>query len=100
MNTPTNRSNHRGVPRTKIERTISLRLIHTYSVEDPAGLRRPDLGASGVERREEHHLEVWWRSDLEERKERQPWGKTILTNSHQGGCLSSSIYRGEGRGGH
>src|SRR4051812_28446760 len=35
MNTPTNRSNHRGVPRTKIERTISLRLIHTYSVDDP-----------------------------------------------------------------
>src|ERR1041385_6879932 len=53
MNTPTNRSNHRGVPRTKIERTISLRLIHTYGVVDPAGLRRPELGASGVERREE-----------------------------------------------
>src|ERR1041385_2798431 len=53
MNTPTNRSNHRGVPPTKIERTISLRLIHTYSVDDPAGLRRPELGATGVERREE-----------------------------------------------
>src|SRR3954463_8209428 len=56
MNTPTNnstnRSNHRGVPRTKIERTISLRLIHTYSVDDPAGLRRPELGATGGERRE------------------------------------------------
>src|ERR1041385_3062371 len=46
MNNPTNRSNHRGVPRTKIERTISLRLIHTYSVDDPAGLRRPELGAT------------------------------------------------------
>src|ERR1041385_7680849 len=53
MNTPTNRSNHHGVPRTKIERTISLRLIHTYSVDDPAGLRRPELDATGVERGEE-----------------------------------------------
>ena len=58
MNTPTNRSNHREVPRTKIERMISLRLIHTYSVDDPAGLRRPELGTSGVERREERHFEV------------------------------------------
>ena len=33
----------------KVERTTSLRLIHTYGVEDPAGLRRPELGASGVE---------------------------------------------------
>ena len=31
----------------KAERTTSLRLIHTYGVEDPAGLRRPELGASG-----------------------------------------------------
>ena len=50
---PTNRSVPREVPRTKIERTISLRLIHTYGVDDPAGLRRPELGATGVERREE-----------------------------------------------
>ena len=35
----------------KIERTISLWLIHTYGVVDPAGLRRPELGAAGVERR-------------------------------------------------
>src|ERR1041384_7868786 len=55
MNTPTNKSNHRRVPRTKIERTISLRLIHTYGVEDPAGLRRPELGTSGIGRREEKH---------------------------------------------
>ena len=53
MNNPMNRSNHRGVPQTKIERTISLRLIHTYSVYDPAGLRCPELSATGVERREE-----------------------------------------------
>src|SRR3954471_4107634 len=53
MNNPTIRSNHREVPRTKIERMTSLRLIHTYSVDDPAGLRHPELGATGVERREE-----------------------------------------------
>src|ERR1041384_6221481 len=58
MNTLTNRSNHCGVPRTKIERTISLRLIHTYSVDDPAGLHRPELGATGVERREEQPFGV------------------------------------------
>src|ERR1041384_8676395 len=54
---PTNRSNHRGIPRTKVERTTSLQLIHTYGVEDPAGLRRPELGTSGVERREEQQFE-------------------------------------------
>ena len=58
MNTPMNRSNRRGVPQTKIERTISLRLIHTYSVDDPAGLCRPELGAIGVERREEQPFGV------------------------------------------
>ena len=42
----------------KIERTTSLRLIHTYGVEDPAGLRRLELGATGVKRREEHPFEV------------------------------------------
>ena len=58
MSTPMNRSNHRGVPRTKIERTISLQLIYTYSVDDPAGLRRPKLGATRVERREEQPFRV------------------------------------------
>ena len=58
MNTPTNRSNQRGVPRTKIKRTISLRLIHTYGLDDPAGLLRPELGTSGIERREEQHFET------------------------------------------
>src|ERR1043165_996412 len=52
MNNPTNRSNHRGVPRTKIERTISLRVIHTYNVDDPTGLHSLELGATGAERRE------------------------------------------------
>ena len=58
VNTPTNRSNHRGVPRTKIERMISLQVIHTYSIDDPAGLRRPELGTTGVERREEQPFGV------------------------------------------
>src|SRR3954465_9292554 len=57
-NNPTNRSNPREVPRTKIERTISLRLIHMYNVDDPAGLRRPELGATGVERRDEQPFGV------------------------------------------
>ena len=60
------------VPRTKIERTISLRLIQTYGVEDPAGLCRPELGASGVERREDQHSGVWWRLDLREKREGKP----------------------------
>ena len=58
MNNPTNRCNHCGVPRTKIERTISLRLIHMYSVDDSAGLRRPELGATGVEMMEEQPFGV------------------------------------------
>ena len=29
-----------------------------YGVVDPAGPRRPELGASGVERREEEHFEA------------------------------------------
>ena len=57
-NNPTNISNPREVPRRKIERTISLRLIDMYGVDDPAGLRRPELGATGVERREEEPFGV------------------------------------------
>ena len=33
-------------------------MIHTYGVEDPAGLHRPELGATGVERREERPFRV------------------------------------------
>ena len=61
------------VPRMKIERTISLRLIHTYGVVDPTGLRHPELGASGVERRKEQPFGVRWILDLmEKREEEQP----------------------------
>ena len=42
----------------KIEHTISLWLIHTYSVDDPARLRCPELGATRVERREEQPFGV------------------------------------------
>ena len=76
VNTPTNRSNHRGVPRTKIESTISLRLIHTYSVDDPAGLRRPELGATGVERREEQPFGTMVEIGSKEKgRGGQPFGK-------------------------
>ena len=74
-------------------------MIHTYGAVDPAGLRRPELGAAGVERREEQPFGVRWRLDLMEKREGQPRGKTILTSSHIGGCPFSSIYRWEG-GGH
>ena len=33
-------------------------MIHTYGVEDPVGLRRPELGTFGIERREEQHFET------------------------------------------
>ena len=74
VNTPTNRSNHRGVPRTKIERTTSLRLIHAYDVEDPARLRRPELGTSAIERREEQHFEAMDIGSNEREREGQPFG--------------------------
>ena len=68
MNNPMIRSNHHVVPRTKIERRISLRLIHTYSVDDPAGLRRTELGVTGVERREEHPFGVMVEIGSKEKK--------------------------------
>ena len=86
MNNPTNKSNpldsprtdldHRGIPRTKVERTTSLRLIHTYGVEDPAGLHRPDLSTSGVERREDQHFKAMEEiGSTRERGRGQPFGR-------------------------
>ena len=64
------------VPRTKIERTISLWLIHTYGVEDLAGLCRPELGASRVERREEQPFGAMEEiGSTRERERGQPFGK-------------------------
>src|ERR1041384_6670661 len=57
---------HHEIPRTKVERTTSLRLIHTYGVEDPAGLRRPELGTSGVERGGRSSTSRFSRLDLRE----------------------------------
>src|SRR4051812_15348184 len=75
-NNTTNRSNPREVPRTKIECTISLRLIHTYCVDDPTGLHRPELGATGVERREEQPFRVMVDiGSREKEREGQPFGK-------------------------
>ena len=66
------------VPRTKLERTISVRLIHTYGVEDPAGLRRPELGTTGVERREEQPFGVYEiGSDERKREGATLQGRTI-----------------------
>ena len=47
---------------------ISLRLIHTYGVDDPAGLRRLELGATGVERREEQPFGVMVEIEPNERE--------------------------------
>ena len=57
---------------------ISLWLIHTYGVVDPVGLRRLELGATGVERREEQPFGVRWRLDLIEGREGQPYGTILL----------------------
>ena len=47
---------------------ISLRIGRTYGAADPAGLRHPELGAAGVERREEQPFGVRWRLDLMEKE--------------------------------
>ena len=48
-------------------------MIHTYGVVDPAGLRRPELGAAGVERRKEQPFGIRWNLGLmEKREEGQP----------------------------
>ena len=48
-------------------------MIHTYGVVDPAGLRHPELGPAGVERREDRPFGVRWSLDLmEKREEGQP----------------------------
>jgi hypothetical protein len=53
-------------------------LIHTYGVEDPAGLRRPELGATGEERMEEQHFGVDEIGSNERGGERSsPSGETI-----------------------
>src|ERR1044072_1639649 len=107
MNNPTNRSNPCDstrtylitvIPRTKVERTTSLWLIHTYGVEDPAGLRRPELGASGVERREGEQFEsMEIGSTREGERGGCPRARSNL-NCASRGVPPSSIYRGMGRG--
>src|ERR1043165_8515722 len=98
MNNPTNKSNHREVPRTKIERTISLRLIHTYSIDDPAGLRRPELGATGVERREEQPFGIMVEIGSNEReREGQPFGRE-QSELYVEGVPPPPIFIGEGGG--
>src|ERR1041384_3603380 len=96
MRLPTNRSNHRGIPRTKVERTTSLRLIHTYGVEGPAGLRRPELGASGVKRREEQQFESMEIGSTREGEREGSPGARLASQVHLLGVPLSSIYRWEG----
>ena len=68
-----------------------------YGVVDPAGLRHPELGATGVERREEQPFGVRWRLDLIDRRERgSPGARETCVEVHFGGCPSSSIFRGGG----
>ena len=97
MRLPTNRSNHRGVPRTKIERTISIQLIHTYGVVDPTGLRRPELGATGVERREEQPFGVDEIGSKERERGGNPSGKNNF-NLVLKGCPHLLYLLGRGRG--
>src|SRR3954468_24133504 len=96
MSTPTNRSNHCGVSRTKIERTISLRLIHTYSVDDPGGLHRPELGTTGVERRDEQPFGVVEIGSNEREREGAALRRRTNTIVCRRGAPTSSIYRGMG----
>src|ERR1041384_1288551 len=105
MNNPTNRSNPCDsprtdlitvIPRTKVERTTSLRLIHTYGVEDPAGLRRPELGASGVKRREEQQFESMEIGSTREGERGGSPGARLASQVHLLGVPLSSIYRWEG----
>src|SRR4051812_36744472 len=84
----------------KIERRISLWLIHTYSAVDPVGLRHPELGTTSVERREDQPFGVRWRLDLQERREGMPRGKTIFTSSPIGGCVPSHLFIDGREGGH
>ena len=86
------------IPSNKIERTISLQLIHTYSVDDPAGLRRPELGATGEERMDEQHFGVdEIGSNERERERRQPFGEKQSKVGSQG-VLPPPLFIGGGGG--
>ena len=76
--------------------SISLRLIHTYGVDDPAGLHRPEPGTTGVERREEQPFGVWRCLDLKRKREGAALGQKINLNCLLGGAPFSSIYSGRG----
>ena len=75
-------------------------MIHTYGVVDPAWLRRPELGAAGVERRKEQPVGVRWSLDLME-KERERRGSP---EAKEQTCVSlwvspPHLFIMEGRGG-
>ena len=54
-------------------------MIHTYGVEDPAGLRRPELGTSVIERREEQHIEIREIGSKERERGGSPSGKRTIS---------------------
>ena len=67
-------------------------------MKDPAGLRRPELGASGVERREEQHFEAMEIGSNEREREWAALRGRSNLNCASRGAPTSSIYRGMGRG--
>ena len=73
-------------------------MIHTYSVDDPAGLRRPELGATGVERMEEQHFGVDEIGSNEREREGAALRGRSNLNCASRGAPTSSIYRGRGKG--
>ena len=72
-------------------------MIHMYSVDDPAGLRRPELGTTGVERREEQPFGVDEIGSKERERERgQPFGEERPTSCVEGVLPPRVFIGGEG----
>ena len=68
-------------------------------MEDPAGLRRPELSASGIERREEQHFKAMEEIGSKRGRERgQPWGKEQSELCAQG-VPPPPLFIGGGEGG-
>ena len=71
-------------------------LIHSYGLDDPAGLRRPELGATGVERREEQPFGAM--VEIGSKGKERGGSPSAKNNSNcvLKGCPHLSIYRGGG----
>ena len=66
-------------------------------MEDLAGLHRPELSTSGVERREEQHFEAMEIGSNEREREGAALRGRSNLNCASRGAPTSSIYRGMGR---